>query len=49
VNQAAAKDAARHQDAATTDLYIRLADSEIRDAVAAAVDRRPSTRRAARS
>jgi integrase len=49
VSQAAAKDAARHQDAATTDLYIRLADSEIRDAVAAAVDRRPSTRRSARS
>lgn len=42
VQKAAAQGAARHQDPATTALYIRLADSEIRDAVAQANARRPS-------
>jgi hypothetical protein len=45
VQAAAAKGAARHQDAATTDLYIRLAATEIADAVGQAVDRRPTRQR----
>ena len=38
---AAAQDAARHQDPSTTALYIKLASSEIRSAVAQANARRP--------
>ena len=41
VMPAAAQGAARHQDSATTALYIRLASHEIRDAVAQANSRRP--------
>jgi hypothetical protein len=41
VQPAAAQDAARHQDPSTTALYIKLASSEIRAAVATAVSRRP--------
>lgn len=41
VQPAAAQAAARHQDPATTALYVRLATSEISDAVSQAVDRRP--------
>jgi hypothetical protein len=41
VMPAAAQDAARHQDPSTTALYIKLADSEIRDAVSQANARRP--------
>lgn len=41
VQPAAAQDAARHQDPSTTALYIKLASSEIRDAVSQAVARRP--------
>jgi hypothetical protein len=40
---AAARDAARHQDASTTALYIKRADSEVRGAVAQANARRPKT------
>lgn len=46
VQPAAAQDAARHQDPSTTALYIKLASSEIRAAVATAVGRRPITRKA---
>ena len=42
VQPAAAQDAARHQDPATTAMYIKLATSEIRDAVRQAVSRRPA-------
>lgn len=42
VQKAAAQDAARHQDPATTAMYIKLADMEIRDAVAQANARRPA-------
>lgn len=41
VQPAAAQQAARHQDPATTAMYIRLAANEIRDAVGQAVARRP--------
>jgi hypothetical protein len=41
VMPAAAQDAARHQDPSTTALYIKLADSEVRDAVAQANARCP--------
>lgn len=41
VMPAAAQDAARHQSPSTTALYIKLADSEIRDAVSQANARRP--------
>lgn len=41
VNKAAAKDAARHQHSSTTDLYIRVADEEVAQAVAQANARRP--------
>jgi integrase len=41
VQPAAAQDAARHQDPATTAMYIKLAAGEIRDAVRQAVARRP--------
>ncbi len=41
VMPAAAQDAARHQDPSTTALYIKLADSEVRDAVGQANARRP--------
>lgn len=40
-DKAATKQAARHQDPATTDLYISVADDEVRQAVAKAVARRP--------
>lgn len=40
-NKAAAKDAARHQDPSTTELYIQLANEEIRAAVAEASASRP--------
>lgn len=40
-NKAAAKPAARHQDPATTDLYINVADDEVQSAVSRAVARRP--------
>jgi hypothetical protein len=43
VQPAAAQDAARHQDPSTTALYIKLASSEIRSAVAQAVARRPKS------
>lgn len=42
VQPAAAQDAARHQDPATTALYIKLASSEVRDAVSQATARRPN-------
>lgn len=42
VMPAAAQGAARHQDSATTALYIQLASHEIRDAVAQANARRPA-------
>lgn len=38
---AAAQDAARHQDAATTAMYVKLATNEVRDAVSRAVAQRP--------
>lgn len=41
VQPAAAQQAARHQDPATTALYVRLASNEIADAVSQAVARRP--------
>lgn len=41
VDKAAAKGAARHQHAGTTELYIDIADTEISEAVAVAVSRRP--------
>jgi integrase len=41
---AAAQDAARHQDASTTAMYIKLATHEVRDAVACAIARRPKLR-----
>lgn len=41
VQKAAAQDAARHQDPATTALYIKLAEIEVANAVAEAVARRP--------
>jgi hypothetical protein len=44
VQPAAAQDAARHQDPSTTALYIKLASSEIRAAVATAISRRPKPR-----
>ncbi len=44
VQPAAAQDAARHQDPATTAMYIKLATSEIRDAVRQANGRRPVRR-----
>lgn len=40
-DKASTKQAARHQDPATTDLYISVADEEVRKAVAKAVSRRP--------
>lgn len=40
-NKAAAKDAARHQDPSTTELYIQLANEEIRAAVSEASASRP--------
>jgi hypothetical protein len=40
VQAAAAQDAARHQDPATTAMYIKLAASEVRAAVADAISRR---------
>jgi integrase len=45
VHPTAAQDAARHQDSATTALYIKLAAGEIREAVAQAVARRPAMQR----
>ena len=42
VQPAAAQDAARHQDPATTAMYIKLAAGEIRDAVRQANARRPA-------
>lgn len=42
---AAAQDAARHQDSSTTAMYVKLASSEIRDAVAQAVARRAGTKK----
>lgn len=44
VQQSAAKGAARHQDPATTDLYIQLAATEIADAVRKAAARRPKAK-----
>lgn len=44
VQPAAAQDAARHQDPATTALYVKLASSEVREAVSQAVARRPKGR-----
>ena len=41
VQPAAAQQAARHQDPATTALYVRLASNEIADAVGQAIARRP--------
>lgn len=38
---AAAQDAARHQDASTTAMYVKLATHEVRDAVSRAVAQRP--------
>jgi hypothetical protein len=43
IQPAAAQDAARHQDPSTTALYIKLASTEVRSAVAQAVARRPTT------
>jgi hypothetical protein len=41
VQPAAAQDAARHQDPSTTAMYIKLAGTEVRDAVRKAIGRRP--------
>jgi integrase len=45
VQAAAAQDAARHQDPATTAMYIKLAASEVQAAVAQAVAQRPIRRK----
>jgi hypothetical protein len=45
VQPSAAQDAARHQDPATTALYIKLASSEVRDAVSQAMAQRPAPRK----
>lgn len=41
-NKGVARQAARHQHSATTDLYIQVADDEVAQAVATAVARRPA-------
>lgn len=45
-DKASTKQAARHQDPATTDLYISVADEEVQKAVAKAVARRPKVKAA---